>query len=415
MTIGAGHGERVQGPLWSGEVIGTIVICFVTAVMEGFGLQSVGVAAHRIVSEYHLSPSAMGWVASASTIGLLPGAVFGGRIADFMGRKRVLLLALILSGIFTLATATAQVYQTLLLFRFFTGLGLGAALPNLIALSAEAARPGSRSRFIAMMYCGVPGGGAVAAFVSLLGGGVFDWRWIFYVGGFLTLAIIPFLIFFLPESAQFRRETSAVRSQPIPAKASTADVLFHGERGLSTTLLWLALFFHMLVIYLLLNWLPLLLVDKGLSVVQAATVQIVFNMGGVAGNLLFGQLMDKVPRTPTAIVMYCCFIAFLAPLAYVHSLAATVLLGFAIGVFALGGQMVLYAMVPVYYPTLMRGTGVGWSVGVGRIGSFAGPVLVGQALRLGFGPSAILIGAIPALTIAAFAILALLKLPQAHE
>lgn len=396
----------------------TLILCFMTAAMEGFGLQSVGVAAGRMAGEFHLSAVAIGWVASASTIGLLPGAVFGGRLADWLGRKRVLAGAVLIFGVFTLATTFAGGYPSLLVARFLTGLGLGATLPNLIALSAEVAERGLRSRYIGTMYCGVPAGGALASLVSIIGGGHAGWRPIFEVGGGLTVVVAVLLFLILPESTQFKGQAGVAltgESKRGVKQLGSSQALFGGGRVTSTLLMWTCLFFHMLVIYVLLNWLPLLLVKKGFLPVQAGLIQITFNLGGVAGNLAFGWLMDKASRRATAIFMYASVVACLAALDYVSGFPGMAALGFGVGLFALGGQMVIYAIVPIYYPTLMRGTGVGWAVAIGRLGAFVGPVLVGEVLRSGLGAKAVLVGAAPALSVAAIAVLALFARPAASD
>lgn len=389
----------------------TLSLCCLAAVLEGFGLQSVGVAAGRMAAEFHFSAAAMGWIASASTIGLLPGAVAGGWAADRVGRKRVLAGAVGIFGIFNLAATAAVGLKTLLLLRLLAGLGLGATLPNLIALSAEAAERHTRSRFIGLMYCGVPAGGALVSLLSILGGAAENWRVIFYVGGALAVLAAFALLTALPESAQFQRRRRAAAASGVPS----AQVLFGDARAPATLLLWAALFFQMLVIYVLLNWLPVLLVRRGFSPLQAGAIQLIFNLGGVGGNLLFGRLMDRASRRTTAIVMYGCVIGSLAALAALEGFWASALAGFAVGLFAIGGQMVPYALVPIHYPTLMRSTGVGWSVAIGRLGSFAGPVLAGEVLQAGVPASVILAAATPGLVVAAVAALLVLGRPEAVD
>ncbi len=392
----------------------TLALCFLAAVLEGFGLQSVGVAARRMAAEFRLSAAMMGWIASASTIGLLPGAVIGGRLADRMGRRRVLAVAVAAFGTFSLLLGSAHSAAMLVALRLLAGLGFGATLPTLIALSAETAEPSSRGRYIGLMYCGVPAGGAVASWISIAGGAAADWRLIFYSGGLLALLTAPALWFALPGS---RRDVSGISQERTPAgsASSAAQALFGSRRATTTLLLWGALFLHMLVIYVLLNWLPVLLVRKGFTPWQAGTIQILFNLGGVGGNVLFGWLMDRARRGPTALVMYACVIASLAALADTRGFAGMALVGLGVGLFAIGGQMVLYAMVPDYYPARMRGTGIGWAVAVGRVGSFAGPILAGQVLQAGASAHAILAAAAPALALAAAAVLAVLPRSQAGD
>ncbi len=181
----------------------TIVLCFVVALLEGMDLQSAGIAAPGIAAQFGLSSTMMGAVFSASILGLLPGALGGGWLADRIGRKRVLIGAVVLFGLFSIATALVWSLNSLLAARFLTGVGLGAALPNLIALSSEAADARSRGTAVSLMYCGVPLGGALAALVGIAGLAS-GWKAVFYVGG-----VAPLLALYLPESAAFRAQQNA--------------------------------------------------------------------------------------------------------------------------------------------------------------------------------------------------------------
>jgi AAHS family 3-hydroxyphenylpropionic acid transporter len=181
----------------------TIGLCFLVTLMEGLDLQASGIAAQGIAAAFELDKLHMGWVFSAGVFGLLPGAFVGGWLADRIGRKRVLMVSVALFGLFSLVTAMAWDVNSLLVARGLTGVGLGAALPNLIALTSEVAGPRLRGMAVSLMYCGVPLGAAVAASIGIaqLAGG---WQVVFYVGGLVPLLIVPLLGLYLPESAQFR-------------------------------------------------------------------------------------------------------------------------------------------------------------------------------------------------------------------
>ena len=170
----------------------TIALCFIVALIEGFDLQSAGTAAAGLRQTFALDPKMMGWVFSASIIGLLPGAFFGGWIADRIGRKKILICAVILFGVFSLWTAYVDSFPHLLLARFMTGLGLGAALPNLIALCAEAVDERRRGTAISVMYSGVPLGGALAAVVAMFSNE--HWQTTFIIGGFAPLLAVPLMM-----------------------------------------------------------------------------------------------------------------------------------------------------------------------------------------------------------------------------
>ncbi len=391
-------------------VSATLIICFLAAILEGLDLQSAGVAATRLGPALHLGSGQLGIVFSVGTLGLLPGAFLGGRLADIVGRKRVLMLSLLVYGAFSIATAATSTFAALAVIRFLTGFGLGAALPNLIALTAEAASAKQRSRAISIMYAGMPLGGIIAALTGIFSTGPVGWRAVFYIGGALPVLLVPIMYLALPESQAFVRSTDGVRS-PAQQGASFRQVLFADGRLPSTLLLWVSYFFTLLVVYLMLNWLPSLLVGRGFSHAQAGQVQIVFNVGAAIGSVTFGFLMDRFAARTPVLVMYGGIVLSLLALDASGGAPGTLASAFAAGFFVIGGQLVLYALAPGFYSVLMRGTGVGAAVGVGRLGAVAGPLAGGIILAQGYGSGFVLLAMVPGLFLAAASALVLVTRP----
>ncbi|MBC9251690.1 3-(3-hydroxy-phenyl)propionate transporter MhpT [Pseudomonas alcaligenes] len=370
----------------------TIGLCFIVALLEGLDLQATGVAAPHLLREFALNPATLGWVFTAGLIGLLPGAVLGGWLADRYGRKRVLIAAVILFGLFSLLTAHSASYEQLLAARLVTGLGMGAALPILIALSSEVASAELRNMAVSLTYCGVPLGGAFAALIGMFSVGG-EWRAVFYVGGVTPLLIAALLVLWLPESRVYR-------GVALPLGESTRALLGR-QRGLVTLLLWCSCFCTLTILYMLLNWLPTLLIERGLSRLDTSAIQVMFNLGGGAGSLLAGRLMDKGKSLLAVLLAYPGMFVALAALATVEQLRWFYLAGMAAGACAVGGQLILYALAPRIYPADVRATGVGVAVAVGRLGSMSGPLLAGQLLAAGAGVSGLLLAVSPLVAIAA--------------
>lgn len=377
----------------------TVALCCTVALLEGFDLQSTGITAPFLAKAFSLTPAQLGWVFSAGLVGLLPGAFLGGWLADRAGRKRALLAAVLLFGVFTLFTAHAGSFTSLFLARVLTGLGLGGALPIIIALASEAAPSHLRGTAVSLTYCGVPLGGALASLIGLAGVGD-DWRSVFYVGGLAPLAVAAALWVWLPGTAL---PAPAQRSQ-----ASPAVRLFNEGRARRTLLLWLASFFTLSVLYLLLNWLPSLLMAKGFDRAQAGWVQVLFNLGGAAGSYLTGRLMDRGRTALAVAIAYLGMLVSLAGLGFAASFTGMLLAGLVAGYCCIGGQLVLYALAPRIYPADMCATGVGACVAVGRLGSISGPLVAGQVLAAGAGVGGVLLAVAPGLVVAAVAALALL-------
>jgi AAHS family 3-hydroxyphenylpropionic acid transporter len=386
----------------------TVLLCFVVAAFEGVDLQAAGLVAPKIAPLFKLTPSQMGWFFSASTIGLVIGAMTAGRLADRHGRKITLIVSIAVFGLFSVITAWSTSYEMLVVTRFLTGLGLGGALPNLIALSAENVPPQRRNLAVSLMYCGMPFGGGLASLLIALGAGGEGWQGLFYIGGIAPLAAIPVLWVLLPESRAFR----AVE----PVKATVPAALFGEGRAARTLALWTAFFCGLIVLYLLLNWLPTLLVGRGLSRNQASLVQAAFNLVGVVGAVTVGGLMDSPARRWAVAGV---FVALGAGLAIQAAAPATfgiaLLTGSLVGAAVLGAQSALYNLAPGLYPTAVRGTGLGAAVAAGRLGSVAGPLMAGALVGQGRSAGEVLTALLPMVAISGVAALWLAWRPPVRD
>lgn len=384
------------------RLIITVSLCFLVALMEGLDLQAAGIAAPGMSAAFALEKMHMSWIFSAGILGLLPGALVGGWISDHYGRKKVLIGSVALFGVFSLATALAWDLTTLVGARFLTGVGLGAALPNLIALSSEAAGPKMRGLAVSLMYCGVPLGAALAATIGVVGLAS-NWQTVFYVGGAVPLLLVPLLIALLPESSEFNVPQVGENS------ASRFSALFGKDALLPTCLLWTSYFFTLLVVYMLINWLPSLLVGQGFSTVEASWVMFALQIGAAIGTLVLGALMDRLNPLMMSVLIYAGMLSALAALGVASSFNAMLIAGFIAGLFATGGQGVLYGLAPLFYPTKMRATGVGTAVAVGRLGAMSGPLVAGKMLALGTGTAGVMLASAPGIVIAGIAVYALLR------
>jgi AAHS family 3-hydroxyphenylpropionic acid transporter len=384
----------------------TILYCVLAAFCEGIDLQAAGVAAAGIGAEFKPTADQFGTFFSASTFGLFLGAVIGGRLADSIGRKKVLVASIGLFGLFSLLTSFAVDVHSLIAARALTGLGLGGALPMLLALVTETSTVKHQSASVATVYAAMPLGGAGASFLSLLLAAP-HWRTIFIIGGVIPLLLAPLMALGLPESPAFRlAKTASETCEVTPSgalKAGSFLALFADGRARRTVLLWASFLLELLLLYLLLNWLPTLLMSDGFTRVQAAVAQIGFNLGGMFSALLIGYLLGGRLRNAAVIVTFVALPMLLIALAKSPSqfavLASAV---FLLGCAVLAAQAFLYAMAPVVYPTRIRGVGAGAAVAVGRIGSILGPKLGGTLKGAGHGPSQLLMDLLPIVIVGSF-------------
>lgn len=392
------------------DVPWTLALCFLAALTEGFDIQSMGVAAPGLASALALSHDQLGPAFSASLLGLLIGSLILGRMADRMGRKWTLIASMLIFGVFSAATVLAWDAGSLITIRGLAGLGLGGALPNLVALAAEAAAPSRRARMVTLIASGLPFGSAVSAAVALLG-----WKAVFLVGGAAPLMLAPLMARALPESRRFLQARED-RGGTKASQESIPRILFGGSRLATTVLLWSGLFAALLTLHLMLNWLPTLMISKGVSKDAASFVSLLFNLGGGAGVLVVSALLARGRRAWTLGGLYAGMALSLIALASVNAdLAATAIAGFAAGTFISVGPIALYGLAPDYYAVAMRGTGVGTAMAAGRLGAVLGPLLAAPLLNIGAGSSGVLLALTPLVAVGGGATLLLLRRPTVAD
>ncbi|SFU09112.1 3-(3-hydroxy-phenyl)propionate transporter MhpT [Paraburkholderia aspalathi] len=382
----------------------TIWLCLIVALLEGLDLQAPGIAGARMAREFGLDHAHLGLAFSFGSLGLLPASAIGGRLSDLFGRKRVLMGSVVLFGVFSLATTQVDGFNSLLVARLLTGLGLGAAMPNLIALSSEASRPNRRNLAVGVMYCGMPFGASLAALIGVLWPDSSGWRQLFYIGGFGPLLVLPLLGLFLKESNYFIAGQTTISS----GKANKPGIffaLFRDGRAAATASLWVSYLGTVIILYFLLNWLPSMLLSRGLTASEASTVQMVYNFGGGIGSILITSMMDRIGRTPTVTIMYAGMVVALVLLGTTSGSMVLVCGGFVAGICLLGGQSALYSIASSVYPTEVRGTGVGAAVAIGRVGAIIGPLGAGQLLSAGHSETTLLFASIPLIAVSAVAAL----------
>jgi len=379
-----------------------LLACAAVLFLDGLDTQAIGYVAPAVAREWGLSKVALGPVFSAGLFGLMIGALSFGPLADRLGRKKIIILSTVAFGIGALATAFVQDVAVLIVIRFFTGLGLGGAMPNAVALTSEFNPHRRRATMVMIMFCGFSIGAALGGLLAAALIPQYGWRSVFVAGGAAPLLLAPILALRLPESVRFLALTGRANTQvaqllavvyphaPISAaarfvvdepKLSGMPVkhLFKGGRTLATLLLWVVFFMSLLDLYFLSNWLPTVLNDLGASVSSAAVIGSMLQVGGVVGTFALGSVIDRFSFRALALVYFIAVFAVGAIGQLGHSAALVTSAIFAAGFCIVGGQIAANALAANFYPTSVRATGVGWALGIGRVGSIIGP-LIGGAL-----------------------------------
>lgn len=396
------------------HAIVTVAICFLIAVIEGLDIQAAGIAAAGIREDFGLDKSQLGVFFSAGILGLLPGALVGGRVADRIGRKKVLICSTAVFALFTLFTAWVNSFHSLLAVRFLAGAGLGAAMPILITLASEAVTPQNRGRAVGLMYCGMPVGAAILSLIATTDFGA-NWKNVFYLGGLLPIIVIPLMIWLLPESKEYLKTKELAENATAAEAAPQGSFkdLFNTENRTRTFCIWVSYFFTLMVVYIMLSWLPSLFTELGFTRKDGATAQFYFMVSATIGTIILGMLTDRWKKAYVIVLMYGGILAGLFALNGAGSLTQMYMASALVGAFVIGCQGVLYAFGGIVYPTEVRGTGVGVGSAVGRIGAMLGPAIAGQLLAAGFGAAGVISAAIPCIIISAiFMLLLVRRVPQ---
>ncbi|WP_316191056.1 MULTISPECIES: MFS transporter [unclassified Bradyrhizobium] len=418
--------------------IRVLLICAAVLFVDGVDTQAIGYVAPALAQEWKLTRGALGPVFSAGLFGLMIGAMLFGTIADRIGRKRIIVLSTAAFGVGTLLTMLAQDATWLIALRFLTGLGLGGAMPNAVALTSELSPHRRRATMVMTMFAGFSIGAALGGLLAAALIPAFGWRSVFLVGGLVPLALAPILGVVLPESIRYLtlvggrdREVAALLRRVAPTVEVAPDAhfvvrepklpglplahLFAEHRGRVTLLLWVVFFMSLLDLYLLSNWLPTVLNDLGTSVSVAAVIGAMLQVGGVVGTFTLGRVIDRFSFQALAIVYFCAALAVAAIGFTSHSTGFVTVAIFAAGFCIVGGQIAANALTATYYPTAIRSTGMGWALGIGRIGSIVGPLVGGAMLAAKVGVDMLFAAAaIPAL-IAAVAAAALVRVTPPGE
>lgn len=383
-----------------------VALCALVALLDGLDIQTMALVTPRVSEEWGLPRSAFGPVLSASFAGIMVGAMTGGVLGDRFGRRLILIVSFLLVGLMSLLTSFAADANHLIAYRLLTGLGIGACMPNFTALTAEYVPSKRIGFFVTLMYSAVPLGGVLGGFLAPGIIADYGWRSVFVIGGVIPIAIALILIVSLPESIRFlvnrgRDEAKVgaylgkidksyvydpthsfvVNPQP---KGGSLSVLFSDGRAPVTLLLWAVFFFSLFGMYMLTSWLPSVFTAEGWPPAAAIRSAAFFQLGGIFGGLMLGWLIDRVGPYPVLAPAFLAAAILTSAIGWFDAGLAQVTMVVALSGFAIvGSQLGMTALAANLYPTTARSTGVGWALGVGRIGAVVSPTLGGVGIALG--------------------------------
>jgi MFS transporter, AAHS family, benzoate transport protein len=357
-----------------------------------------------------VTPQIAGALGSYALVGVLVGAMLAGTVGDILGRRKVMLAAYAWFSVgmaFTAMTSSASLFG---LLRFITGLGVGALVATTGALVSEYAPRGKKNLVNAITYSGVPIGSLMAALLAIILLGVIGWRGMFWIGALPLVTLFPLAIVRMPESVAWlasrgrfeeARAISVKTGVPMPEEAPkapgtarTAIPVGGGRAGFAglfgpgypfpTIVLGLMSATGLVLVYSLNTWLPELMLRAGFNAKGSLSFLLVLNGGAIVGALAGSRIADRLGPKP---VVAGAFLTGAVAIALLTLSAPLGILLFTVAIAGLGTsgtQTLIYGFVANYYRTNVRGAGVAWCAGFGRLGGVGGPLLGGFLVGAGF-------------------------------
>lgn len=377
--------------------------CFFIIMFDGFDLIVYGSVLTELLKEWNMSPVQGGAIASYALIGMMLGALLFGTLADRIGRKNVLIISTVLFSLCSGLCSFADSPSTLGIYRFLTGLGMGGSLPNVFAMTSEYAPKPIRNMMVAIMSAGYPIGGILASGLSIYFIPSYGWQSLFLIGA-LPLLSVPLMYIFLPESISFycihkkndRIAEILTKVDPsykfssqdkfdieLPEKAGVPVIsLFKNGRLVHTLLIWIVVFMSLLMLFGLNTWLPKLMMAAGYPLGSSLLFLLVLNFGAILGPIIGGWLSDQWNTKYVLIIYYLLAAISIFSLNMKTEMLLLYLFVLIAGATTIGSQPLTNAFTIQYYPADMRSTGIGWALGVGRLGGILGTSLGGVLISL---------------------------------
>ncbi|GAB7552472.1 MFS transporter [Novosphingobium sp. 11B] len=393
------HGEDN----WSARQVLIVAICFLLNMLDGMDVLILSYIAPALSADWRISPENLGVVFSASLAGMAAGGLLVAPLADRFGRRKLILASLIMMATAMFGSGLATSVTELLVTRFIVGIGIGTVLASMAALTAEYAPARHRTFAVGFLQAGYPVGATLTGFLVAQHIEAHGWQAMLLGAATLCLISIPLVFAFLPESVDFlltrqpanalqraNRLLVAIGRAPLERLPERADAQAErvGLRGLlgegraaSTMLLWLAITFSFMTLYFVISWIPKLAVEAGLPAKDAIYAGAIYNIGAFIGISSLSYVAMRVDLRRLILgYMVLAAGALVVFGSVAMPLAATLLTAFLIGVFVQGGFNGCYPLATSLYPAEARSTGLGWAMGVGRIGAVIGPMLGGFLL-----------------------------------
>ena len=399
-----------DSPMSASQII-TVFLCVILNMMDGVDILLTAFTATELMKEWSLTNSSLGILLSAGLFGMAAGAMLLAPMGDSWGRRTTIIISLVIIGVCVVASSYATHYLQFVGWRFFTGIGVGGMIANISTISAEFSSLKRRDFSVSLVLSGNPVGGVLGGMATLYIVTHYDWRMAFFVMGCCSLALLPLMLWKLPESvvylASARPKNALDKINKILAKMNHQPItelpdievkgnssrqqfgpgsLFAKESVANTLYLWAAFFTIMFSFYFTMSWTPKLLAQAGMSLSEGISGSIVLNFGGIIGAPVLGFLAARY-RLQKLIALYTAFTGILMVCfgSITNSFAPALFVALFLGFFLFGSIVGIYTLTPYVYRVEQRTTGLGYAMAVGRVGAVLAPYLAGLLLDVSLG------------------------------
>lgn len=362
------------------------LLCWLCLVADGYDLMTYGATLPALIDTppFHLTPGQAGHIGSIALTGMLAGSLVAGMLTDRIGRRRLFISSVAVFSLGMLLTSIASTVELFIAFRVLTCFGVGGLLPTAVALASEFSNPASRSRTLGVVLTGPPVGMVLASLMASRLVPEQGFRPVYALAG-VMLILVPFLWRLLPESPSFLaargREVEAAEvwsaygmEKPSPAPVASASVASVARHLIVPTLLiWGTTFCSLLTVFGITTWLPQVMATSGYGLGSSIEFLLVYCLGAVIGTIVASQIAERVGPKPVVVVGYVAAAVALLLVATKPSTALLIVLVMLAGFGGFGTQNILNDFIARFYPAATRASGLGWALGVGRIGGIIGP------------------------------------------
>lgn len=390
----------------SGAQIAAIIVATLLCALDGYDVLAVSFAAPGISQAWGIDKAALGLVLSSGLVGAAVGSLLIAPFGDVIGRRRMVIITLLLMAVGMLMCAFSGTVVELAAWRVLTGIGIGAMVPIILPLAAEFSNKRYRALAIGLVSIGYPAGGALGGLMAAMLLRWFGWEAVFLAGALISFAILPIVLRWLPEPLAFllerRDDRTLVRVNALLRRCGQAAVaslpplsehthspyreIFLPSQRLRTIHVAAINLLFILTAYYMLGWLPQLVADMGFTPSIATLISSLASLVGGVSCILVGVLAPRIGIIALVSGLAIGLGVTVAVFGYLPG-ALPVLAGAAvlIGLCLYGGTVAVYTIVIDAFDARMRATGVGFVMGLGRISGACAPAIAGGLFSVGIG------------------------------